>query len=280
MSYLSNGKKKKHRYTGLIGTLLFHGILGVLFLILGLSAPDQLPRQKGVIVDLGKVQSGKGVASSPTTTTPSSSQKQKQSSAKEEVMTQDHQEAPALPKKEEEQTPETEKKETTEQQTPTEKETKEETSQEETTKEQPEKEKKPEVNEKALYKGSNDDAGEGDKTGDKDQGSPEGEKNGASDGKQQGSGKPGIGYSLQGRSMVNTPAIQDKSQATGKVVVDIRVDKNGNVTKADYSLKGSTTNNAHLIKLAKKAARQTKFNADANAPEKQFGTITFNFKLR
>jgi TonB family protein len=65
----------------------------------------------------------------------------------------------------------------------------------------------------------------------------------------------------------------------GIVVVQVTVDKNGIVTKAEPGAKGSNTANPELVAAAKKAAMQAKFNADANAPAFQVGTITYRFVL-
>jgi hypothetical protein len=94
-----------------------------------------------------------------------------------------------------------------------------------------------------------------------------------------GTGGPGIGFSLSGRSMTKRPTIEDKSQKTGKVVVKIKVDKNGNVVSATATHMGSTTEDSYLYNLAEKAAFQTKFNASADMIE-QFGTMTFTFKVK
>ena len=72
------------------------------------------------------------------------------------------------------------------------------------------------------------------------------------------------------------PVLHDTSQETGKVVVEIVVDKNGNVTSTNIE-RGTTTSNTHLQQLALKAARETKFSASATGQEIQRGTITFVF---
>lgn len=63
----------------------------------------------------------------------------------------------------------------------------------------------------------------------------------------------------------------------GKVVLEIVVDKNGNVLEAE--LMDATTNNSEcLVKIAKAQALKTKFSADEKAPEKQKGKIVYEFK--
>lgn len=73
-------------------------------------------------------------------------------------------------------------------------------------------------------------------------------------------------------------------QENGIVVVDVWVDRNGNVTKAEIGGdngfgKQTNTTNQTLWAEALKAAKQTHFNMDKNAPESQKGTITYVFNL-
>lgn len=86
-------------------------------------------------------------------------------------------------------------------------------------------------------------------------------------------------FSLAGRRLIKSPKIYDTSQKEGRVVVEIIVDKYGNVIKATPGARGTTTTDNHLFKLAKNAAMATKFNPDPDAPEQQKGTITYIFIL-
>lgn len=90
----------------------------------------------------------------------------------------------------------------------------------------------------------------------------------------------GTSYDLKGRTWRQRPLVFDNSQKTGKVVVAIKVDKNGNVVYAKYQQKGSTTTDAQLIQLAEDGAMKAKFSADLSADEEQFGTITFKFSVQ
>lgn len=113
-------------------------------------------------------------------------------------------------------------------------------------------------------------------------GTPGGDPNGTGTGTN-GSG-PGGGdgttYNLTGRKWRQRPLVFENSQKSGKVVVGIKVDKNGNVVYAKYQQKGSTTTDATLISVAEQSAMKAKFTNDPNADEEQFGTITFNFKVQ
>lgn len=94
-----------------------------------------------------------------------------------------------------------------------------------------------------------------------------------------GTGK-GISFSLSGRKLIRTPQITDHSQETGKVVVDITVDKDGAVETAIPGGRGSTTTSAYLFRLAKEAAMKAKFNPSPEGADIQKGTISFVFLVQ
>ena len=141
---------------------------------------------------------------------------------------------------------------------------------------------KPVINQNALYKGNkNKGTGAGDGTGNVagNQGKPEGDPLSDSyDGT--GSGNGGVALSLKSRRFVNSPKITDTGQQTGRVVIEIRVDKNGNVTSAIGPARGSTLTTASLVDKCEAAALGARFNTLDSAPETQIGTIVFNFKVK
>lgn len=109
------------------------------------------------------------------------------------------------------------------------------------------------------------------------QGSPDGDPNAkALEGISSGSGM--IGGGLGNRGVLYEPSITDRSQKVGKVVVRVCVGRNGSVTEAEYTQKGSTTTDADLRSLAERSARQFKFTP--SDVDKQCGTITIEFKVR
>ena len=63
-------------------------------------------------------------------------------------------------------------------------------------------------------------------------------------------------------------------------MVEVTVDRLGNVTYANPGVKGSTTLDEYLLKSAKKAALGAKFDRKSGAPAYQKGTITYYFKLQ
>ena len=91
----------------------------------------------------------------------------------------------------------------------------------------------------------------------------------------------GNSYSLAGRNIVGKlPKPVYNIQESGKVVVEIKVDKNGNVTEAHVISRGTTVQNQTLWNVAVQAAKKAKFNADPTKPAIQSGTITYNFRLQ
>ncbi len=95
-----------------------------------------------------------------------------------------------------------------------------------------------------------------------------------------GHGVSGGSFSLDGRALIGSlPQAAYSVQEEGNVVVEIRVDRNGNVVSATARLQGSTTSNTTLWKAAVEAAKKAKFNVSQSATAVQVGTITYHFRL-
>lgn len=86
-------------------------------------------------------------------------------------------------------------------------------------------------------------------------------------------------YNLAGRKVLETPKKQPNCQEEGIVVVLITVAKNGKVLSAVPGEKGTTNTAPCLAQPAKEAALSTRWNADAEAPAIQTGTIIYKFSL-
>ena len=86
-------------------------------------------------------------------------------------------------------------------------------------------------------------------------------------------------YSLGNRKPLSKPKPKYICNEEGLVVVRIEVDVNGKVIKATPGVKGSTNTASCLMSQAKEAALKTRWQADANAPSKQVGTIKYRFSL-
>ena len=82
-------------------------------------------------------------------------------------------------------------------------------------------------------------------------------------------------YSLVGRRVQFMPKTDNDCNSFGKVVLEVTVDKAGKTISA-VNTENSTADSC-LIELAKKFALQTKWQSSETAPEKQVGTITYNF---
>lgn len=84
---------------------------------------------------------------------------------------------------------------------------------------------------------------------------------------------------LQGRGLVgNLPRPRYSSNAEGRVVIRVAVDRTGRVTAATYEPKGSTTSDPSLIREAQEAAMQARFTESRSFV--QGGTITYIFTLK
>ena len=261
---------------GLIGTILFHGMLLILLLYLAFRTPLPLPEEQGILVDFGNSNTGSGNFEprmsdpAPVQPQPATSRTNQQ---QEQTLTQDIEETVAVPAKPKVQPKETPKEPTKE----TPKETPKQT--------QPVEQPKPverTVDTRALYPGRGDPAStatnQGAAGGQGNQGVP----TGAPDVHVYGEGGDAAGnkWALTGRGLVGRlPLPAYNVQDQGVVVVEITVDKDGNVINARPGVKGTTTPNKTLHDAADKAARQAKFTRNPNAIE-QKGTLTYIFKLQ
>lgn len=93
-------------------------------------------------------------------------------------------------------------------------------------------------------------------------------------------GGNGSSFELGGRSMSSGPKVGEKPKEEGTVVLNIWVNRSGNVVRTTQNLGASTTTSQHLFNLAKKAALKAKFNQSPDAPPEQRGKMTFIFILR
>lgn len=84
-----------------------------------------------------------------------------------------------------------------------------------------------------------------------------------------------------GRTVISKPALTNPTQEEGRVMVEVTIDQDGNVTKvvAKRTHPKTTTSNETLIKQAEKLAKQFKFSKDTNGPELQVTTFAINFTL-
>jgi len=267
----------KDKRRGLIVSLTIHAVLLVLFFFFGLKYIVP-PPEEGMVINFGTSETGLGTVESepmksneavevpveqvtpppPSQTTPVVAQ--------EEVVTQDTEEEIAFKK-------EKEAKERAE----TERKIQEERKRQEEQRLREEQQRRMEELFAKAKAGEGKGGGEGVTKPGGNQGSLDGQPNVPHGGK--GGSGSGVSFDLGGRKMTAPPRIVDNSQETGKVVVDITVDKYGKVVQAIPGARGSTTTSSHLYRLAREAALDTKFNANPDAQVQQKGTMTFVFVL-
>jgi hypothetical protein len=242
----------KNSRSGVIGTILVHLLLLLLFIQFGMPYQDPPPENEGaMMINFGDSDEGSG-EEEPEELASSTSEKVIENNATEEpVMTQDNVEAVAVNSSENQET-ETESQE------------------------------EPVVSENlqnALNAANNaqnnpNDVNQGETGNPGNQGDPDGDPNSHGN-----SFSNGIGFNLGGRGKVSFKKPDNPTQEDGKVVVDIVVDKYGKVIKATPGARGSTTTNPILYKKAREAALKAKFTTKLEAPTDQKGTMTFVFIL-
>ena len=134
---------------------------------------------------------------------------------------------------------------------------------------------------KAEGEGQTSHGDDADGTGDK--GSPNGSLYansfyGSGTGDGTGTGK-GRGYGLIGRKL-SSPGRKNEQcgNESGTVVVQITVNKAGNVIKTQY-VRGTTNTTPCVLEAAYKTAREYKWQSDPNAPDTQIGFVVVNFQL-
>lgn len=253
--------KDKHKLYGILATVAFHAIAVVLLFNLCFRTPLPLPGEAGVEVNLGMYAEAMSQQDDMTT----SQQVEETESQQVEESTSEDVEEEIL--SEDENIPSIEEVEETEEV-------------EEIVEEVVEE--KPVVNQRALFQvnkkkqetpsegSSNEVVGE--------QGSPNGLKDIERYVGHGGSGD-GPSYDLGGRGAksISSPSKDISEEAT--IVVDIWVDKEGRVQRAEIG-KGTTTTNSDMRASALQAARNSVFVKDDKAADLQKGTITYNFIIR
>ena len=248
-------KEKKDKGIAIVGTIVVHALAVLVLFLMAFKTPLPLPGEEGVEVDLGMMDQGMGNIQPEKPAIPMAAQPQQEESKKEEdIVTQNDEEAPAIEK------PKTTKP-------------KQET--------KPTEQPKPTVNQKALFKGSNNPQAGGSE-GITGQPGDQGKPNGLAGVRQydgNGGKGNGTGYDLGGRGAKSLHRPDDDFSEEGKIVVDIWVNRAGQVVRAEVATKGTDIINNAMRQKAIQAAKRSTFTADPNAPEEQHGTITYTFVI-
>lgn len=282
------------RGKGIAGTLMIHAGALTLMVLFGITVPPPAEMEEGIMVNFGTDETGIGLIepSAPSAVeeaAPLPVADATLTTKDEPLLTQDTEEAPEVKKVD----PEAERKRL--EQIETEKIRKAEAEAERIRKVQEEAERKrleaeqqrqQEIADRtrnALAGSRNagtSSTGEGITGGTGNQGVTTGSVDSQNRGDGSGLGNNGISYDLAGRGYQSIPRPKYDYQGEGKVVVEVSVDRSGKVIQAVSGIKGSTTLDEYLIRVAKEAALAAQFESKPEAPPIQKGTITYNFVLR
>jgi TonB family protein len=91
-----------------------------------------------------------------------------------------------------------------------------------------------------------------------------------------GNGTGGISHSLSGRNIIAFPPKEAQFREGGRVIVRVTVNRDGSIVNKQIV----SSTNTELSPIALRKLQQVRFNKSDNAPEEQFGNITFVFKTR
>jgi outer membrane biosynthesis protein TonB len=288
-------KIPSERKKGFVGTMVIHMVFFTFLVLVGISVPAPPEFEAGILVNFGTDETGLGMiepsqqaAQEETSPPPSASAKEAE---EEPLLTQNDEEAPAVKKVD----PEAEKKKL--EKTEADRKLREQLEAERIRKEQKEIERKRVEAEQqrqtdimnrtknALANAKNagtSSTSEGVAGGTGNQGVPSGsvDSDVHGPGGGPGGGDKAISYDLQGRGFQRLPSPKYDYQGEGRVVVEVSVDKSGKVVLATPGVKGSTTLDEYLLRVAKEAAMEAHFEESPNSPSIQKGTITYNFILK
>ncbi len=280
---------------GIIGTSIIHIILLVVLIAFAFTPPKPPEAEQGILVNFGTDEVGTGLIEpspppSKVEASPPPARRPVKVQNDEPMLTQNNEEAPEVKKVD----PEAEKKRL--EKIEADRKIREQLEADRQAKIEAEKERKRiEAEQKKVADARNlvrnglagskaagtDSKGEGEGGGPGNQGDPNGSVDSKVRGKGSGSGTSGnaVSYKLGGRAATYLQNPKYDYQEEGTVVVEISVDKAGNVIQAIPGKSGSNTLNENLLREAKEAAMKTKFKASQDAPAVQKGTITYHFKL-
>lgn len=262
--------KDREKREGVIGTIVFHLVLLIFFLFYGLTHTVPIP-ERGLTVNFGTTDMGSGDNQPEAATTPVEEIQEPEEevtppsepvpeASVPDVATQDVEEAIEVPKPKTPEEIEAEKA--------AEAEAKKRAEQEEQRKKMAAIANK--LNNPTTDGGGGD--GPDDQPGDK------GQLDGGPDGAYSGGGTGDGNYALGDRAALTKPKPVYECQEEGKVVVDIKVDRNGKVVYASIG-KGTTNTAECLTQKAIQAAYKTKWQAKDGAPIEQRGRITYDFQI-
>ena len=244
-------KQESHdKRVSVIVTIVFHILLLVLFLYIGLQQPNPLPQEEGIELafeDAGG-RTGGSVSAAPAESTPPPAPAVSEPQTPEPVATDEASDV-AIPKPVKPTPPKPQP-----------------------TKPQP---RKPDPN--SLFSpSSTPSSSSSSSSAQSGGGTPSSTPGDGGSGNFKGKAFEGR---LAGRGLMRGPNLSEKPTEAGKVALDIFVDRTGHVTHVAFNLDRSTTTSQTLFNLAKKAAMQCTFSPKPDGPAEQKGDMTFIFIL-
>ena len=236
-----------YKLIGLIVSIVAHGLLILCLLLMGLRYPDPPPPELGVEMDMGEFSDVGTDSEHAAEGGEDLSSESSYANDDNNELTQQSEDVPLTSKKTP--SPAKNKKKPKDNVKPQSEETK--------------------IDQNALFTKGRVKKGSGGSTG-------VGEGSGKGSGGE--GGGSGISFSLAGRGSKSLPGPTATSPENGNIVVEIRVDQEGNVVFAKAVWKGTTLTDTNLWRRCEQAAKKSKFTAKPDALELQPGKITYIFR--
>ena len=236
-----------YKLIGLIVSIVAHGLLILCLLLMGLRYPDPPPPELGVEMDMGEFSDVGTDSEHAAEGGEDLSSESSYANDDNNELTQQSEDVPLTSKKTP--SPTKNKKKPKDNVKPQSEETK--------------------IDQNALFTKGRVKKGSGGSTG-------VGEGSGKGSGGE--GGGSGISFSLAGRGSKSLPGPTATSPENGNIVVEIRVDQEGNVVFAKAGVRGTTLWDTNLWRRCEQAAKKSKFTAKPDAPELQKGKITYIFR--
>lgn len=236
-----------YKLIGLIVSIVAHGLLILCLLLMGLRYPDPPPPELGVEMDMGEFSDVGTDSEHAAEGGEDLSSESSYANDDNNELTQQSEDVPLTSKKTP--SPTKNKKKPKDNVKPQSEETK--------------------IDQNALFTKGRVKKGSGGSTG-------VGEGSGKGSGGE--GGGSGISFSLAGRGSKSLPGPTATSPENGNIVVEIRVDQEGNVVFAKAGVRGTTLWDTNLWRRCEQAAKKSKFTAKPDAPELQPGKITYIFR--
>ena len=237
-----------YKLIGLIVSIVAHGLLILCLLLMGLRYPDPPPPELGVEMDMGEFSDVGTDSEHAAEGGEDLSSESSYANDDNNELTQQSEDVPLVSKKTP--SPTKNKKKPKDNVKPQSEETK--------------------IDQNALFTKGKVKKGSGGSTG-------VGEGSGKGSGGE--GGGCGIAFSLAGRGSNELHKPTATSPANGSIVVEIRVDQEGNVVFAKAGARGTTLwEDKNLWRRCEQAAKKSKFTAKPDALELQPGKITYIFR--